>query len=102
MGRKCSKTYKDAATLRNFLQMIDKLREAEFIKHHIFVNDAHTIQFTERGMRLVRAIHDIESAIPELSSSDRYGLWNLFRMTELCEPPDSGREDENNNAVPQS
>lgn len=66
---------------------MDKLRDAGFIKSHIFLNDVHTIQFTERGMKLVQAIRDLEAALPKLSDGQRSGLWHLCRLLEL---PDSG------------
>ena len=82
MARKKSPDH-DAAKLQNLLQTLDKLRDAGFIKHHIFLNDQHTIQFTERGLALVKAIQDLEAAIPKLSAGERSGLWHLFRMAEL-------------------
>jgi len=36
-------------------------------------------------MALVKAIRDIETAIPKLSEGERSGLWHLFRLTELCD-----------------
>ena len=73
--------------MQHLLQTLDKLREAGFIRSHLFLHDQHTIQFTERGLALVHAIRDLEAAIPRLSEAERSGLWHLFRLTELRAGP---------------
>jgi hypothetical protein len=78
----------DAKKLKKLLALLDRLKEAGFVEDHLYIDDAHAIQFTERALRAVRAIRDIEASIPDLTDNERFGLWNLFRLTE--EPPETG------------
>ena len=82
MERQADQPIDEPEKLERYVELLDRLMKAGFVKKHGHMKDAHIIGFTARGWRLIHELQAIEDAGPTLTAEDRRVLFRILRTAK--------------------